>query len=380
MAITSSLPTPPAAETKFGTLKSRLREFYRQHEKYSGLFIFGVGFIWDSFTMTRVDSILDNIILLFYLAIIGVMIVLTLRRHCGKPAANRWIQKLEPRFPWAMQFCFGGLFSSYVIFYFKSASFTRTQFFFLILVLLWIGNEFLEERLKNQVLLAILYCFCLFSFFAFFLPVVLAKVNVRIFLLAGCLSLFFSIAIFSLGYLPDRVAWRRRMAPVTAWILAIFMTVNGLYFANLIPPVPLALKRAGIYHYVKRTSEGYVVKYVPPSLMRFWRKWDNPFYFTPGENVYCYTAVFAPGRLHIPVYHVWSRKTGKGWVRTDRIYFEITGGRDGGFRGYTAKGGITSGEWRVEVETETGQTLGRIDFTVIPGPTPHPLLQTALIQ
>jgi hypothetical protein len=379
MSTTLPADQPPSAQIKFTTLKSRLMQFYKRHEKYSGLFIFGVGFIWDSFTMTRVDSIIDNVILLFYLAIIAVMIVITLRQHCGTFPTG-WIQKLEPHFLWAMQFCFGGLFSSYVIFYFKSASFTRTQFFFLILVLLWIGNEFLEERLRNQSLLAILYCFCLFSFFAFFLPVVLAKVNGGIFRLAGILSLFISLAVFSIGYLPDRAGWRRRMKTVTVWILTVFITVNILYVVNLIPPVPLALKRAGIYHYVKRTSAGYIAKYVPSSLLQFWRKWDNPFYFTPGENVYCYTAVFAPGRIRVPVFHVWSHKTVQGWIQTDRIAFEITGGRDGGFRGYTTKAGITPGEWRVKVETESGRTLGRIDFTVIPSPIPHPALETVLIQ
>jgi hypothetical protein len=379
------MPIPPTvqhtfgAATRFKGLKSKLREFYQRHEKYAGLVIFGIGFIWDSFTMTRVDSIIDNIILLFYLAIIAVMIVVMLRHHCGKAPAG-WIQKLEPGFLWGMQFCFGGLFSSYVIFYFKSASFTRTQFFFLILVLLWIGNEFLKERLKNQMLLAVLYCFCLFSFFAFFLPVVLARVNERIFAFAGILSLFISLTIFSIGYLPDRAGWLRRMTPAAAWILTVFMTVNILYFANLIPPVPLALKRAGIYHYVKRTSAGYTARYVPPSMLHFWRKWDNPFYFSPGENVYCYTAVFAPGRVRVPVCHVWSHKTAQGWKQTDRIKFEITGGRDGGFRGYTTKSGITPGEWRVIVETESGQTLGVVDFTVVPSPTPHPFLQTILIQ
>ena len=165
--------------------------------------------------MTRVDNLLDNIILLFYLAIIAAMIILTLRRQCGQDPPG-WIQKLESRFLWAMQFCFGGLFSSYVIFYFKSASFTRTQFFFLILVLLWIGNEFLEQRLKNQVLLAVLYCFCLFSFLAFFLPVILARVNAWIFFLAGCFSLVISLGIFSIGLLPEPGEWRKRMTPVAA--------------------------------------------------------------------------------------------------------------------------------------------------------------------
>jgi len=323
--------------------------------------------------------VIDNVILLCYLVIIGAMIVLTLRRQCGI-APGRWIQKIEPRFLWAMQFCFGGLFSSYVIFYFKSASFSRTQFFFLILVLLWIGNEFLERRLKNPALLAVLYCFCLFSFLAFFLPVVTARVNVWIFLLAGFISLCVSLAVFLFGLRTELGQWRRRMMPIAAWIFSTFLAVNVLYFANLIPPVPLALKSCGIYHHVTRTSAGYVGRYVPPSWYRFWRKSDDPFYFSRGDSVYCYTAVFAPGGVRVPVHHVWSHKTSRGWVRTDRIGFQIAGGRDRGYRGYTVKSGISPGEWRVEVQTERGQTLGRLDFTVLPSPVPHPRLVTTLIQ
>ncbi len=361
-----------------GSFKARIRDFYERYEKYAGITYFGVGFVWDSFTMTRVDSAIDNVILLFYLVIIGVMIVLTLRRQCGIAQA-RWIQKIEHRFLWAMQFCFGGLFSSYVIFYFKSSSFSRTLFFFLILVLLWIGNEFLKQRLKNPILLAVLYCFCLFSFLAFFLPVVTAEVSARMFRLAGFISLFVSLAVFSFGLRTERVEWRRRMTPVAAWIFSTFLVLNILYFANLIPPVPLALKFGGIYHQVARTSAGYVVKYVPPSLFRFWRKWDDPFYFSRGESVYCYTAVFAPGGVRVPVHHVWSHKISGEWVQTDRIGFPIKGGRDGGYRGYTVKAGISPGEWRVEVQTDRGQTLGRLDFTVLPSPVPHPQLVTALL-
>jgi hypothetical protein len=358
--------------------RPRVKAFYEKYERYTGLAIFGVGFIWDSFTMTRVDSVIDNVILLFYLALIGAIIIITLRHQCGKtPAA--WIRKIEPRFLWAMQFCFGGLFSSYVIFYFKSASFTRTQFFFLILVFLWVGNEFLDQRLKNPTLLAVLYCFCLFSFLAFFLPVVLAAVNSRIFMLAGFLSLAISLAVFAAGLRPDTLKWRPRMMRLGAWIVSVVLAVNILYFANLIPPVPLALKSAGIYHQVTRTQSGYIVKYVPPPFYRFWRKWDDPFYFSPGERVYCFTAVFAPGRVHVPIFHVWSGKFAKGWVRTDRIKFPISGGRDAGYRGYTAKSGIAPGDWRVEVETEEGQTLGRIDFTVSANIGPHPSMETTLI-
>jgi hypothetical protein len=363
------------------SIKARIKEFYGRHRKYAGITYFGVGFVWDSFTMTRVDSVIDNVILLFYLVIIGVMIFITLRRQCGKaPAA--WIQKTEHRFLWAMQFCFGGLFSSYVIFYFKSVSLSRTQFFFLILMLLWIGNEFLEHRLNARVLLAVLYCFCLFSFLAFFLPVITAKVNAWIFLLAGFISLVVSLTLFSFGLRTEHGEWRRRMMPIAAWIFSTFLAMNILYFANLIPPVPLALKFGGIYHQVTRTPAGYQVEYVPPPWYRFWRNGDDPFYFSRGESVYFYTAIFAPGGIRVPVRHVWSHKISGEWVQTDRIGFQklLVGGRDGGYRGYTAKTGISPGEWRVEVQTERDQTIGRLDFTVLPSPDPHPQLVTTLIQ
>jgi hypothetical protein len=307
------------------------------------------------------------------------MITFTLRRKCGAIPAN-WIEKLEPHFPWAMQFCFGGLFSSYVVFYFKSASWTRTQVFFLVLVFLLIANEFLQNSLRKPKLLAILYSFCLFSFLAFFLPVVLATVDERIFLLAGLLSLVISLFVFFMGLSVPHDGWKHRMAPIAAWIGAIVLAVNILYFANLIPPVPLALKSAGIYHKVVKTPAGYLVEYVPPSLFRFWRKCDSPFYLSPGEKIYCYTAIFAPGKVRVPVGHVWSRKTPDGWVQTDRIGFEISGGRAGGYRGYTAKHGVTPGRWRVEVETIRGQILGKINIEVVASPVPHPPLQTRLIR
>jgi hypothetical protein len=361
------------------SVRSRLTAFYHNNEKYAGIAIFGIGFIWDSFTMTRVDNMIDNVILLFYFVIIGAMIVLTLRRQGGKPPVG-FLQRLESHFLWAMQFCFGGLFSSYVIFYFKSASWTRTQFFFLILVLLWVGNEFLHHRLQNPKLLAVLYTFCLLSFLAFFLPVILAKVGTWIFLLAGLLSIIISFLVFSLGLLPQAGEWWRRMLPLGTCIFATCLGVNLLYFSNLIPPVPLALRSGGIYHAVAKTAAGYSVKYVPEPFYRFWKKWDDPFYFSPGESVYCFTSVFAPGGIRVPVRHVWSHKTRRGWERTDRIAFQISGGREGGYRGFTRKSGISAGDWRVEVETETGQTLGRIDFTVVPSATPHPQLITKLIN
>ncbi len=376
----NQIPNPVISESQrsaptslLGKTKAVIEELYERHEKYAGIAIFFIGFLWDSLTMTRVDNPIDNIILLFYLILIGSMIVFTLRRQCGV-APPKWLLKMEPYFPWAMQFCFGGLFSSYVVFYFKSASFTRTQFFFLILVILLIANEFLQRRLQNHVLLAVLYSFCFLSFLAFFLPVLLATVNENIFLLAGLISLIASLFVFFLGFRFHPDGWKRRMRPICAWMLAVVLIVDVLYFANLIPPVPLALKDVGIYHKVIKTPAGYQVQYVAPSAWRFWIDWESPFYHSRGDRVFCYTAIFAPGKVHVSVRHVWSRKTPGGWVQTDQLPFPISAGRENGYRGYTFKRGITPGKWRVAVETMRGQTLGEITFDVVPSPVPpHPM-------
>jgi hypothetical protein len=353
--------------------------FYRKYERYVPLLVFATGFIWDSITMTRVDSVLDQLILSSYAAAIGAMIVFTLRRQAGgrRPA---WVCKLEPYFLWAMQFAFGGLFSSFVIFYFMSVSWTRTLLFFVLCVILLVGNEFLHHRLQNPQLLAALYSFCLFSYLALLLPTILASVTTRVFLLSGAISVGLSMLVFVLGVSGSwRAQWTSLKSSLVS-IAAVYISINLLYFGNLIPPVPLALKTAGIYHHVQKISRGYEVRYLPPPFYRFWRKWDDPFYCNVGETAYCYTAIFAPPRIHIPVRHVWSEyRPGIGWTVTDRIAFEISGGREGGYRGFTWKRIVHPGKWRVEVETYDGRILGLIGFTVVPGTGPHPRLVTRLI-
>jgi hypothetical protein len=357
----------------------RLERMYRRYERYIGVLVFAVGFIWDTITMVRIDNVIDIVILLFYLAALALMIFFTMRRQSGLTLPN-WARVLEPNFVWAMQFAFGGLFSSFVIFYFKSASWTRTQFFFLFLVCLLVGNEFLNHRLKNPKLLATLYTFCLLSFLAFFLPILFASVKPSLFVLAGALSFVISTAVFALGVPRNQGDRSLKMRPIVACILAVCVSLNVLYFAGLIPPVPLALKTGGIFHRVTRTAAGYEVQYARPPVYQFWRQSDNPLYLSQGEPAYCFSAVFAPRGIHIPVHHVWSRYIDPpGWKITDLIAFEISGGREGGYRGYTRKQSITPGKWRVEVETDRGQILGRIDFTVISSPNPRKDLVTRII-
>ena len=44
--------------------------------------------------------------------------------------------------------------------------------------------------------------------------------------------------------------------------------------------------------------------------------------------------------------------------------FTLSGGRDEGYRGYSLTSNLAPGKWRVRMETERGQVMGRIGFTV----------------
>ncbi len=358
----------------------RLRSRYSRYERFLPVFTFSAGFIWDSLTLTRIDSLLDNLILLGYIVGLGVMIVVVLRRQGGS-SLPRWAGRLEPHFLWAIQFLLGGLFSSYVVFYFKSTSWSQTQYFFLLLVILLIGNEFLHHRLGNAVLLAILFTFCTIAFLSFFLAVMLANVGTRMFLAAGLISLATAFLVFGLGLFRDPGGAMRRMKPVSISILGTYAAVTLFYFANLIPPVPIALKDAGIYHSVRRTVSGYEARYVPSRGGLFTKNWDDPFRLQPGDAVYCYTAIFAPRGIRVPVTHVWSMyDRSEGWIQRARVAFEIHGGREGGYRGFSMKHAVVPGVWRVEVETEEGRIIGRIDFKVVPGVKPEPSMVTRMIH
>jgi len=142
---------------------------------------FFAGVTYDTVTLTRIDRLLDNLILMLYLAALGVLIVLKgradlIKTH-GEPVntgkAAHFLARAEPYYPMGIQFLLGGLFSAYTIFYSQSASLTTTAVFFGLLVVLLVGNEFLHDRLSNLKLLVSLYAlvaFCFFTFFCRFSP------------------------------------------------------------------------------------------------------------------------------------------------------------------------------------------------------------------
>ena len=219
------------------------------------VFFFG-GVTWDTITLTRIDRLLDNVLLLLYLCVLGVLIVMHGRAYLkpaeeGRPAGfgrmGRFVARVQPYYPMAIQFLFGSLFSAYTIFYSQSASFTTTAVFFAVLVLLLVGNEFLRDRLSNLALLLTLYALVTFSFLTFFLPVVTGWMNTVVFLLGVALTIAVTLRIAHLIYrnAPQRHVEKKWTHGTVLGVISILVI---FYFLNWIPPVPLSLKFAGFYH------------------------------------------------------------------------------------------------------------------------------------
>jgi hypothetical protein len=337
------------------------------------LFFFA-GVTFDTLTLTRIDRLSDNLILLLYLCLLGTLIVLSARFENSSntmaatavlPVATV-VERTRRYYPMAIQFLLGGLFSAYAIFYSRSASFTGTAVFFLVLIALLIGNEFLRDRVSNFKLMLALYAMATCSFQTFFLPVVTGVMNTAVFLIGALMSAALAVGIVRLvNKGRSRGQWETISTASPAFLVVGALVV--FYFLNWIPPVPLSMSLGGIYHKVARSGDVYQLTFEKPPFYRFWQRSDDP--FRGQEGPHCFTAIFAPVDLRAEIYHHWQHRQGEGggagrFVTTDRIRLAIVGGREGGYRAFTVKQHVLPGYWRVDVETAGGRIIGRVSFRV----------------
>lgn len=346
---------------------SRTRRFFRKHQKYAPILFFIGGFIFDTLTLGRIDRAYDLIMLCLN------MTCLTLTLYGYNLAEDgRWkntiLERFEEFFPLAIQFFFGGLSSAYVIYFSRSVSLSKSATFFIILVALLFANEFLKRRISNKYLQFSVYFFINFTFFTFMVPVFIKDMGTPIFLFSGLISLGSTLLLIMIIYLASPTTRTEvRLPKLIGIITAIYTFINLFYFFNLIPPVPLALDEGMVAHHVSIENYKYVVSYEKEEDYIFWRDHKLKFSYTPGENVYVFSSIFAPTDLKKSISHRWKwyNTITDEWEVVDKIRFNITGGRDGGFRGYTYKNNMKKGRWEVDVITEEGLVLGVIHFEIV---------------
>lgn len=347
----------------------RIRQFYFKHERIITPLAFLVGFIWDNLTLRRIDLLFENLTFILNIFIVAASIVL-INAYESRRLRLKILEKVARFLPLLMQFSFGGLFSAFFVFYSRSASIISSWPFLLFLLVLFIGNDFFRKRYIKLTFQMSVFFIALFSYSAFLIPILTGKIGDTIFITSGIAAL---LGIGALIYLlfevtPEKI--RQNKKALILSIGTIFAFFHILYFTNIIPPIPLSLKEIGIYHSLERINSDkyiYEVSFEPAPWYLFFKKQSFVFHWTSGQPVFAYSAVFAPTKLDTKIYHRWLYfdEGSRDWTESARIGFPITGGRDGGYRGYSVKYNLKPGKWRVEVITEQDKVLGHQTFKVV---------------
>jgi len=326
------------------------------------------GFVTDNFMFRRVDLPNTQFIFIAYLAVaaLSILILHVINAHSDpdKPRP-RWQSML----PFASQFALGGLWSGFLIFYTRSAVLIASWPFLVVLGAIFIGNEAFKHYHSRLAFTAVLLFFALFSYAIVTVPIFTHTVGVFTFLLSGLAA----IAVFALFLTVLSLLGRKSFA-ASKWRIAagsafVYALINLFWFTGVLPPLPIALARSGVYNMVKHIGD----EYFGTAEAQPW--YVNPLapavvHASPGDPVYVYSAVFAPVRFSASIVHDWQHydPRRRRWLSVSVVTYPINGGRDGGYRGYTIKRRPQDGDWRVDISTGDRHLLGRVRFKLVHTP------------
>lgn len=347
----------------------RLKQWVRYHavkswfERYERFLIPGalvLGVAIDFITFRTIQISTTFLITGIYLGLAALAMALTNL----PPTNNRLLRYLVLFAPVVLQFTFGALLSASLIFYWFSGSFSVSWPLLAFVALLMTSNEVLRHWYTHPIVQVSVYFFCLFSLSTVYFPYRLNSIDTRVFLVGGGVSVFCMLCLIAL--LAWRLeAFRQTRVVATMGVIAISLTMYTLYVLNIIPPIPLSLREAGVYHEVKRVGSSYQVTDEDRSLFEQWLP-VKTVHVTKNEPIFVFTSIFAPTDLHTQIVHRWQwhDEINSTWVDRDRLSFGVSGGRKDGYRGYSRRTSLQDGEWRVRVETPRGQVLATIRFDV----------------
>jgi hypothetical protein len=325
-----------------------------------------VGFVFDLFTLNRVDQVFDNSILILHLLIVGTTIGILVRKK--KPFRQTRLSEKQTRLLQSLvTFSLGALFSGFIIFYGRSGSLRTSWLFFIIMLIILIGTEVKKRYFQKMILQISLFYTALFSWAIFFIPVVTRKIGIEIFILSTVTSLaLITLFVHILEQVNPSQIYRHKRK-IYLRIIVIALIGNILYFTNIIPPIPLSLKYKGVYHNIQRIPQGgYLLQYEETPYWNFWRKRSRTIHWQRGEDVFIFSEIFAPTDLNTTIIHHWEYydDENRSWERTDSIPIDISGGREQGYRGFSKKENLDLGTWRIKITNTRGQVLGITQFRI----------------
>jgi len=345
----------------------KIKTFYKKHERLLMPVTLVGGFLVDYFTFTSIQISTTFMLLFGYWVFAGGMIVFTHLYDAQKlhlRLRSRYIRLFSPLF---LQFAFGSLLGSSLIFYWFSGAFSISWPVMAILVLLLVFNETFRQYFEKPLVHIGVYFFATISLCSVLLPFLFHSLSAWLFVAAGAVSLIiFAVYIHYLCVFASQLQVQKRRFFMV--IIGITCAMNVLYFANIIPPIPLALREAGLYHNIKVLNGRHTLSAEHENFLQAIEAavFGQTVHIEPGKKVYLYTAIFAPAKFKTTIVHHWQYydPVQKEWISKGKFSFIINGGRQEGYKGYSWNSDLAEGKWRVYVQNQRGQVLGRVRFTI----------------
>jgi len=337
----------------------------RKHERQISALSLAGGFAFDSATFGQIDHAVTQTVFIIYLLVAGISIAV-LHVLESRPDGKKPSDKTRTILVAVTQFALGCLLSGFCVFYIRSASITSSWPFLMAMAAIFIGNEYMRRYHARLVFSALLFFFAIYSYAILLVPLVVDRMGRIPFLISGAVAVviffFYMQALARLGH--ER--YRGARMQVFAGMALITAFLNTAYFLRVLPPLPLVLTGAGVYHDIKHAGATYqAAEEDEPA------EWQALFgthaimHVQKGAKLYLYSAVFSPRGLNPRIVHDWQWLDPKqGWVSQQRVSFPIEGGREDGFRYFTYKTAPRPGQWQVNIVTSDGRSVGRVRFAV----------------
>jgi hypothetical protein len=357
--------------TKIHDYKARLLDFYQHHEVLVSICVFVFGFLFDLLTLGRIDDLLNLVQQAVYLILLGSLLICEIRIKFGTLTLSERAKKFWEYHDLIVHFLFGSLLSIYTIFYYTSASAFTSLIFILLLAGLMLANEVPKFQRLGLPARVILYSICVLSYFSFFYPILMGHVGWIPFWLGFLTSVFVMGMIWRFNFtdLKTKDPLKRNVLLPSIGIHLLFLIG---YYTSFIPPVPVAVKKIGIYYHLEKNQGNYIGHHLKP-FWKMWNKGSQDFNARPGDKIIVILSIFSPTNFQDRVFLRWYYDDSeKGWSLQDSIPLSILGGRDGGYRGFGTKVNFQSGDWKVIVETSDHREVGRIHFNVTPDDSTEP--------
>ena len=274
---------------------------------------------------------------------------------------REWSETWKNRFSWAVQFCFGSLFSALVVCYFKSSGSIASLILVILLAVLLVGNEFLQKKYESFGVSLAFLCLLGTMFLNFTIPYLVHRIGLILFVFSTLLSLGICVFIQKVS---------RRSKKVLIAPIAISAALITAYVMNWVPPVPLVLKQQVACINFDKTD--YSCDVDAPSFLQKIGLKSSSVHRDADMPLYYLSSVYAPADLKAEIEYRWYYKgpNDATYKLTDRVSsgrMRINGGREMGYRSYSKKTNAPAGKYRVETAFKDGAVIGALAFEVEEG-------------